>query len=491
MTKRINMNINASVQGGVGIGLMTSAGNPWTVSDDLATDLVMSRRLARFVDAQPAGDSPVSAGWKSGVRIGIATDSIENNNNDNNFLTGASNITYQERTLELGWFTHLNTLLNGRFLVVKNAAVAGAQSPAFMAQLQDLIAQGIESVLLGAPTNDPLNGISAQQSKDNMLALFRAALAAGLTVYGCSYLANNAFANDAGYRARIADYNRWLYQLCMSTQGMEYVDLWKPTVDFASATGDRLASRFIDGAHPNGAGALYIAQSVYADGSFDRFSRGSYVFSYSPVDVVGANNPSGNWNPNPLMNGTGVNLGQTGGATDFGVVAGTTNIAPNGWRARVQEAFGGALATAVQVRQARVARAGLPDRWQFTVDFPSQASRALFIPELQLQALPATVAAGNTVEFAVALEYTELTTVGGISMFLEFMNAANARIGYVGRQYADFDNSLGIWKGVVRSRGVIPATATQFRVWLAHASRINQVGKIVGNVDGCEIRVVG
>ena len=52
MTKRINLLSTAAANGGVGVGLMTSAGNPWTVADDLANELVLSRRLATFADTQ-------------------------------------------------------------------------------------------------------------------------------------------------------------------------------------------------------------------------------------------------------------------------------------------------------------------------------------------------------------------------------------------------------------------------------------------------------
>jgi hypothetical protein len=40
MSLQINMNAGASVNGGFGIGVMTSAGNPWTVPDTLAQELV-------------------------------------------------------------------------------------------------------------------------------------------------------------------------------------------------------------------------------------------------------------------------------------------------------------------------------------------------------------------------------------------------------------------------------------------------------------------
>ena len=69
MAKRINMNASASAQGGVNVGLMTSAGNPWTVSDELATELV-NRGFATFADAQAAGSQSVvqdlSTGWIAG-----------------------------------------------------------------------------------------------------------------------------------------------------------------------------------------------------------------------------------------------------------------------------------------------------------------------------------------------------------------------------------------------------------------------------------------
>lgn len=40
MPLQINLNTGASAQGGPGVGLMTSAGNPWTVADSLAVELV-------------------------------------------------------------------------------------------------------------------------------------------------------------------------------------------------------------------------------------------------------------------------------------------------------------------------------------------------------------------------------------------------------------------------------------------------------------------
>ncbi len=59
MSKRINIVPNASPNGGVGVGVMTSAGNPWTVVDGLAYELV-NRKLATLVDAEPESQQAVT-----------------------------------------------------------------------------------------------------------------------------------------------------------------------------------------------------------------------------------------------------------------------------------------------------------------------------------------------------------------------------------------------------------------------------------------------
>lgn len=58
MTKRINMNTGAAANGGSGIGVMTSAGNPWTIADELANELV-NRGVATYADTQAKGLLPV------------------------------------------------------------------------------------------------------------------------------------------------------------------------------------------------------------------------------------------------------------------------------------------------------------------------------------------------------------------------------------------------------------------------------------------------
>ena len=65
MTLSININIGASALGGLGVGLMTSAGNPWSVADALARNGYGARtpllqmpltpaRLWEYLQAGPA-----------------------------------------------------------------------------------------------------------------------------------------------------------------------------------------------------------------------------------------------------------------------------------------------------------------------------------------------------------------------------------------------------------------------------------------------------
>ncbi|QOR55230.1 MAG: hypothetical protein SHS37scaffold296_47 [Burkholderiales phage 68_11] len=59
MSKRINIVAGASPNGGVGVGVMTSAGNPWTIADALAYELV-NRQVATLVDAEPQSQQAVT-----------------------------------------------------------------------------------------------------------------------------------------------------------------------------------------------------------------------------------------------------------------------------------------------------------------------------------------------------------------------------------------------------------------------------------------------
>lgn len=66
MSKRINMLQGYSAQGGIGVGLMTAAGNPWVVADGLADDLV-NRAVAAYVDQAPKPRQSVFFNPNSGI----------------------------------------------------------------------------------------------------------------------------------------------------------------------------------------------------------------------------------------------------------------------------------------------------------------------------------------------------------------------------------------------------------------------------------------
>lgn len=78
MTLSINMNAGASAQGGVGVGVMTAAGNPWAVADVLAQELV-NRGVATPVNWPTTPSSNLSptelAAFRSSVSGGYAVGS--------------------------------------------------------------------------------------------------------------------------------------------------------------------------------------------------------------------------------------------------------------------------------------------------------------------------------------------------------------------------------------------------------------------------------
>nr|WP_316642876.1 hypothetical protein [uncultured Roseateles sp.] len=89
MSKRINMNVGASANGGPGIGLMTAAGNPWTLADGLADEFV-NRQIATYTDQQPVGGGVFVAasdeGWLIGPKVYMPQPVASRQANYNNLM---------------------------------------------------------------------------------------------------------------------------------------------------------------------------------------------------------------------------------------------------------------------------------------------------------------------------------------------------------------------------------------------------------------------
>jgi hypothetical protein len=66
MSKRINMLPGQAANGGLGVGQMTASGNPWTVADGLADELV-NRGWAAYVDAAAKPRVPLLLNRNSGI----------------------------------------------------------------------------------------------------------------------------------------------------------------------------------------------------------------------------------------------------------------------------------------------------------------------------------------------------------------------------------------------------------------------------------------
>ena len=100
MTLSININSGSSAQGGLGVGLMTSAGNPWAVADALAQELV-NRGVATAVNWPAASGQPLTPAvlaalpaLVSGARIADATSRSITKDDNGAFLAPTAALIY-------------------------------------------------------------------------------------------------------------------------------------------------------------------------------------------------------------------------------------------------------------------------------------------------------------------------------------------------------------------------------------------------------------
>ena len=184
MTLSINMRPGAAANGGLGIGVMTSAGNPWSLPDGLANELV-NRGLATYVNAPFDDDGSLSAsevfqirGVVSGawnptaapsanfapIPVGTFGDSIANISSfANHDLRQVSTVSLGSNSDRMG--VTLQHVSNGALRVMFNGGVSGdtttqmlardaAGSTATRKALTDAMTLGVRHLVFSAGVND-------------------------------------------------------------------------------------------------------------------------------------------------------------------------------------------------------------------------------------------------------------------------------------------------------------------------------------------------
>lgn len=420
-------------------------------------------------------------------------DSITANNNPNNGTSApATDIT---RVQDTGWFTWLNFTAGSPLFVVANAGIPGNTTTQMLARLQtDVLAIPSGHVTLMAGTNDISLGESLTTITSNLQSIADQIRAAGRFLHFFTPPANVTFAGNATQREKLSALIVWIRNYCIANSGCQFYDAYTPVLDPTSATGSPVAGtpgvpstwatlNFLDSTHLGVRGAQLEAE--YNQPAFNSAVKTFLLPPSSAGDTVSATNPNGNWFTNPSLTGTGgtnvtnTNLTQAGSAP------------PNGMQRRVS----GTITTGVTQTGSRPARTGLADMpwWSEQIAITSQAGIVNPIYTSAIAPLPSNVSVGDIVHFSLAVQwiadYSNL--MGPWRIVLQFWNASNAEVGAIGLEYAQGTTSpQRSFAGVLRNRGVVPAGATQFRLYIEGRNLANTAGNgtlLIGSPDARKV----
>ena len=416
-------------------------------------------------------------------------DSITCNNNPNNGTsTPATDITKVQDT---GWFTWLNLGAGAPLQVVANAGIPGNTTTQMLARLQsDVLAIASGHVTLMGGTNDIGGGVALSTITANLQSIADQIRASGRFLHFFTPPANITFAGNATQREKLSALILWIRNYCANNTGCQFYDAYTPLVDPTSATGSPAAfgatANLLDSTHLGVRGAQLVAE--YNQPSYNSAVKTFLVPPSSAGDTVSATNPNGNWFSNPSLTGTGgtnvtnTNLLQSGSAP------------PNGMQRRCT----GTIAAVNGVTQtgARPARTGLADItwWSEQLAILSQAAIVNPIYTSAIAALPTGVNVGDTVDFSLAVEWAAdpANLMGPWRIVLQFWNASNAEVGAIGLEYAQGTTSpQRSFAGVLRARGVVPAAATQFRLYIEGRNLTNTAGNGTLRIGSPDARKVG
>lgn len=414
-------------------------------------------------------------------------DSLTANNNPNNGTsTPATDIT---RVQDTGWFTWMNLSAGSPLFVVANAGIPGNTTTQMLARLQtDVLAIPSGHVTLMAGTNDIGGGVALATITANLQSIADQIRAAGRFLHFFTPPANITFAGNATQREKLSAVIVWIRAYCAANAGCQFYDAYTPLVDPTSATGSPAAfgatANLLDSTHLGVRGAQLVAE--YNQAAFNSAVKTFLVPPSSAGDTVSATNPNGNWFTNPSLTGTGgtnvtaTNLTQSGSAP------------PNGMQRRCT----GTITAGVTQTGSRPARSGLADItwWGEQLAIQAQAGIVNPIYTSAIAALPSNVAAGDTVDFSLPVEWAAdpANLMGPWRIVLQFWNASNAEVGAIGLEYAQGTTSpQRSFAGVLRERGVVPATATQFRLYIEGRNLTTVAGNGTLRIGSPDARKVG
>ena len=426
------------------------------------------------LQALVSGDGS-AAGFSARNTIVLFGDSITNNNNINNGLAGASNVTTQEKLGDRGWFTWANINLGAPFKVVRNSARSGDTTGDMLSRLAaDVLAYSPAWVLLAGGINDrTLSGgadLGYAYTVANLQSMTEQCLAAGSKVLLATILPNN-YVNGLGAGHTKVEtlmlVNDWIRRYAETKAGVVCLDIFSAIYDQATQCG-AISGSLGDQTHPSVAGANRIGVAVAR--MLTGFVKPRPVLT-SLGDVASATNPYGNLIRYSTMSGTG------GTAPATYVPTGTV---PDGWWLQDSGAVANAGHTAVMTRPARTDYPG-QTWWQSVVSWTAAQNTVCTFTHRLLSGstltLPTGVAAGDTVDCAIEMEFANVTNAGPMS--LEFVaRQGTTDLATCGMQYDESATTPEpAFAGVVRADGfVLPAGTDNILVRVLFRNLAGTVG---------------
>jgi len=362
----------------------------------------------------PAAEAVGGREFTSPNSIVLFGDSITNNNNVNNGQSGASNVTTQSKTQDIGWFTWANIMLNGAFKVVRNSAVAGDKTGDMLARMEsDVLAYAPSWVLVAGGINDRDLGGGADRGFDytvgNLKAICSRLNASGSMVLLATLIPNNAINTLGAGNIKVENLmrvNDWIRRYAEATPGVVCVDVFSSIYDQTTVCG-AISGSLADQSHPSTSGAWRIGAAAA------RILTG--IIKPRPVvsslgSVASATNPHGNLIRFSTMSGT------TG---TLPVTYVTTGTVPEGWW--LQES--GATANAGHtITMTRPARTDFPVQswWQTVIAWTAAQSAVCTFTHRLLTGstltIPAGVVAGDPLDCSIELEYSGVTNAGPLTV---------------------------------------------------------------------------
>lgn len=243
----------------------------------------------------------------------------------------------QKKNIGLQYWLPFLTRQKVRCSPSNDFGVAGTRTDEILAALPAILASNGEDIVMGiGGTNDRAAGMTAQQTIDNLAAIFQLLYDAGRWVIwfaemprgDSSNTGNRLTSPQLDYHMQVAD---WLRRQHSPQDRLYIADVWPVIADPASTTGDALTGWLRDGLHP--AAKTAHAMSLAAKPAIDMWLPSAPVVVSTNSDIYSASNPRGCLNSNPMLAGSS--------GTHSTPTPGSSGAMPTGYASNIASAASG------------------------------------------------------------------------------------------------------------------------------------------------------